>query len=232
MSKLTREELDHFTGNLQYRLKLLAQTRQHTDRLLATRFNVFFEYIRPNENLLSDVIKNLNNPNGDHGQGEAFLKEFIETMCGPTPPPWKFLSIHRENATSLIENHRRRMDVLIDLDSFGIAIENKPWADEQKDQIHDYVAHLERRFVGKFVIVYLSPDGAEPTSIGKALRKRLLHEKKLVLSAYRGRFHEWLERCYRVCAAEKVRWFLYDFMVYAEQTFSAEKEVITEPDDE
>jgi hypothetical protein len=223
MKALTREDLVHFAGNLQYRLKLLAQTRQHTDRLLATRFNVF-DYIRANENRLSDVIRDLLDANGTHGQGDVFLREFLETVCGAMPAGWTFRSAIRENSTSLIESHRRRIDIVVDLQSFGVGIENKPWANDQHDQIHDYVAHLGRRFAGKFVIVYLSSAGGKPTSIEPAVSEQLLAEKRLVLWAYGGAFHAWLERCRRVCSSEKVRWFLYDFMTYAAQTFAAPRE--------
>jgi PD-(D/E)XK nuclease superfamily len=223
MNKLTRADLVHFSGNLQYRLKLLGQTRQHTDRLLATRFNVF-DYIRANENRLSDVIRDLLDANGTHGQGDMFLREFAETVCVAMPTEWKFQSAVRENSTSLIESHRRRIDIVVDLQSFGVGIENKPWATDQDDQIRDYVAHLERRFAGKFVIVYLSFSGEKPTSIEPAVTEQLLAVKKLVLWAYGGAFYGWLERCHRACASEKVRWFLYDFMTYAAQTFAAPRE--------
>jgi len=46
MNTLTRDNLVQFVGNLHYRLALLTQTRKHTDRFLATRFNVF-DYIAP-----------------------------------------------------------------------------------------------------------------------------------------------------------------------------------------
>ena len=201
----------------------LGQTRQHTDRLLATRFNVF-DYIRANENRLSDVIRDLLDANGTHGQGDLFLREFVETVCDAMPAGWTFCSAVRESSTSLIESHRRRIDIVVDLQSFGIGIENKPWANDQDDQIRDYVAHLRLRFAGKFAIVYLSSTGEKPTSIEPAVAEELLAAKKLVLWAYGGAFHAWLERCHRVCASEKVRWFLYDFMTYAAQTFAAPRE--------
>lgn len=179
MNALTRADLLHFSGNLQYRLKLLGQTRQHTDRLLATRFNVF-DYIRANENRLSDIIRDLLDANGTHGQGDAFLKEFIAALYGLMPPPWEFKSVLREKATSLIESHRRRLDIVIDLKSFGIGIENKPWAGEQDHQIGDYVADLERRFAGNYKIVYLSP-GGEPMSIDETAKRKLLKDGKLVV---------------------------------------------------
>jgi hypothetical protein len=222
VNALTRADLLHFSGNLQYRLKVLGQTRQHTDRLLATRFNVF-DYIRADENRLSDVIRDLLDANGTHGQGDLFLREFLDTVCDVVPTGWTFRSAVRENSTSLIESHRRRIDIVVDLQSFGIGIENKPWADDQDDQIRDYVAHLGRRFAGKFVIVYLSSAGEKPVSIDVAVSEQLLTAKKLVLWAYGGAFHTWLERCRRVCASEKIRWFLYDFATYAGQTFAAPK---------
>jgi len=231
MKDLTRDDLAHFSRNLRYRLGLLAQTRQHTDRLLATRFNVF-AYIRPNENRLSDVIADLLNANGDHGQGGAFLKEFVQALWGPTAPPWEFQSVLREKTTSLIGSHRRRLDVVVDLKSFGIGIENKPWAGEQHAQIGDYVANLERRFAGTYKIIYLSPAGTEPTSIDESAKKKLLKDGKLVLWAYRGRFNEWLRRCHQVCEAEKVRWFLYDLMAYCEGTFTAIHPLTNESDHE
>jgi hypothetical protein len=128
-----------------------------------------FDYIRPKENRLSDLIRDLLDANGAHGQGDIFLRDFIETVCATTPASWTFRSAIRENSTSLIESHRRRIDIVVDLQSFGIGIENKPWADDQEDQIRDYVAHLERRFAGKFVIVYLSSAGEGPTSIEPAV---------------------------------------------------------------
>jgi hypothetical protein len=218
MSLIQRAQLENFVGNFQYRMKLLAQTRVHTDRLLATRHNVF-EYIEPNENALSDLIRDLLDPAGKHGQGDTFLREFINIMKAPVPS-WNSCSIYRENVTSLIEHTLRRIDLLIDFGNFGIAIENKPWAGEQKEQIGDYVTHLERRYAGRFLIIYLSPAGSEPTSIDPSTKSRLLDEGKLLLVAYTRGFREWLSSCYRNCAAEKIRHFLLDFVSYVDSTFA------------
>ena len=222
--------LERFASNFQYRMKLLSDTRVHTDRLLATRYNVF-DYIRPNENRLSDIIRDLLDPNGFHGQGDNFLREFITVTCAH-PPTWTSCRLHRENTTSLIENHLRRIDVLIDFGKFGIAIENKPWAGDQEDQIGDYVKHLERRFAGRFVIVYLSASGSRPTSINAPAAQQLLRAKRLVLTAYPGHFRGWLMNCYKNCAAEKVRWFLLDFVAYIDATFALQTSVENNTDDD
>lgn len=103
MTELSRDDLFHFCGNLHYRLQLLEKTRTHTDRLLATRFNVF-EYIQPNENRLSDLIADLLDPKGKHGQGQVLLREFVKTVCGTSLSAWQFRAIRREVATSFIAN--------------------------------------------------------------------------------------------------------------------------------
>jgi hypothetical protein len=82
----------------------------------------------------------------------------------------------REKATSLIENRRRRLDIVVDLKFFGIGIENKPWAGEQPAQIGDYVANLERRFAGNYKIIYLSAGGGEPTSIARCEIGLMIHK--------------------------------------------------------
>jgi hypothetical protein len=216
MSAITHAELAQFTSSLKYRLKLLDQTRVHTDRFLATRFNIF-DYLEPNENLLSDIIADLVDPTGTHGQGDIFLKELLSLICKDVQPAWKSCAVNREDLTTFIDSNRRRIDVLIDFGNRGIAIENKPWAPEQKDQVGDYVSHLRRKFGGNFTIVYLSRDGSEPTSLKAALKKQLVNENKLLLVAYRGSFYDWLLSCQKNCMAEKIRSFLGDFMNYIDQ---------------
>lgn len=217
MNGFTRGQLESFGTNLQYRLNLLAQTRVHTDRLLATRHNVF-DYIEPDENRLSDIIADLLDATGPHGQGDTFSRLFV-TSISDKPFPREMCSVFRENVTSRIDSHLRRIDVLADFGSSGVAIENKPWAGDQKDQISDYVAHLDRRFAGAFTIVYLTETGTKPTSIGPPECNRLLNEKKLLLWAYPGAMRRWLEQCYRACDADPVRIFLRNFIGYIDSTF-------------
>ena len=146
------------------------------------------------------------------------MQQFIAKLPGE-PLQMRRCSVFRENITSRIESHLRRIDILLDFDEFGVAIENKPWAGDQKDQISDYVAHLQRRFAGKFVIVYLTRDEAKPTSLSSDECDRLLREKKLLLWAYSGVLRAWLTNCYKECEAEAVRVFLRNFIKYIDDTF-------------
>jgi hypothetical protein len=213
----SRTDLQQFAQSLQYRMRVLAETRIHTDRLLATLHNVF-NYIEPDENRLSDILRDLLDPKGPHGQGNTFLQQFVAKIPGQSIVVGP-CSVFRENVTSRIPSHLRRIDILVDFGDFGLAIENKPWAGDQKDQIGDYVSHLERRFAGKFVIVYLTPNEAKPTSIDPRECERLRQEKKLLLWAYPGALRGWLANCYKECDAETVRIFLRNFIQYVDDRF-------------
>src|SRR5881409_168095 len=70
--------------------------------------------LSPDENCLSDIIAELLDPRGLHGQGEAFLKLF-SLRCGTTSKrPLNHVSIHRESSTVFIAKQKRRMDILVD----------------------------------------------------------------------------------------------------------------------
>ena len=222
MSTFKRTDLQQFARSLQYRIRLLAETRVHTDRLLATRHNVF-DYIQPDENRLSDILRDLLDPKGPHGQGDTFLREFVTKLPGQSLAVGP-CTVFRENVTSRIESHLRRIDILVDFGESGLAIENKPWAGDQTDQISDCVSHLERRFAGKFVIVYLTGSGAKATSLGSGECDRLLREKKLLLWAYPGVLRAWLTTCYKECEAEPIRIFVRNFIQYIDDTFRVTEE--------
>src|SRR5207302_2726232 len=100
MSGFSRTTLQQFAQSLQYRIRLLAETRVHTDRLLATRHNVFL-YIQPDENRLSDILGDLLDPTGPHGQGDTFLRQFVAKLPGQSFDA-RPCTVFRENITSRI----------------------------------------------------------------------------------------------------------------------------------
>lgn len=204
------QQLKNFFGNLGYRLELAEQIRAETDVFLSSRFNVF-DFIEPDENRLSDIIAMLLNPKEAHAQGDIFLKELFKTMNVPyingSPD-----SVLREDRTSCIQNNLRRIDVLVQFKNYAIAIENKPWDGEQKDQISDYVSHLERLFGEQFKIVFLSNNGREPSSLAQQKAKVLLGKGQLVCMSYSCEFTKWLQACIKECSSQKFQWFLRDLM--------------------
>src|SRR5438067_1440936 len=102
---------------------------------VGSAFNVF-DWIRPKENDLSDILRDLLDPQGSHGQGRIFLhlalSELFKLPSDTKPAEFTRPTVIREAPTY----DGRRID-LIDAGSrlLSLAIENKPWAEEGKDQL-------------------------------------------------------------------------------------------------
>jgi hypothetical protein len=217
----TPPQLETFFGNLTYRLKLLNDTRTQTDIFLSTRFNVF-DFIEPDENRLSEIIARMLDPNERHGQKAGFLNAFLKVICEREGLDSADCKVKREDLTAFIERGRRRIDIRVELRNFAVAIENKPWANEQPEQIGDYVEHLQKCFKENFTIIFLTQDGRKPTSLKEEVLEKLLDKGQLLTVAYPGRFKQWLEACIKECCSDKVRWFLRDFTDFVEHKFPVE----------
>ena len=131
---------DNFYSVLKEKLKFYRAAKQRLDPFFSTDFNVF-KVIRPNENRLSEIIADLLDPDGSHGQRRRFLDAFLrrikpnalENLLKQEPR-----SVTCESQTVYIENSQRRIDILVAFENFGLAIENKPWATDQEEQLADY----------------------------------------------------------------------------------------------
>ena len=230
-----RQHLINFYSVLEEKLKSYRDTKKHLDRFLSTDFNVF-EWIKlnkkfeSNENrlseiILSKIIASLLNPSGSHGQDRKFLDAFLhldeirrhikpndlDSLLKQRP-----LSVTCESYTVYIENSRRRIDILVDFENFGLGIENKLWAVDQEKQVQDYSNHLKKRYKGKFCLLYLTPERGDPdeSSILSNCREELKQNGKLICISYRHDILKWIEECCRLCESDRFRWFLRDFKDY------------------
>jgi hypothetical protein len=209
--------LNDFSATLSLRLNLLREARRQMNVYLALDFNVF-SYIEPDECRLSDMIAELLSPRGLHGQGDVFLRLFAQQLgCDPWPSPCP--EVRREEPITYPVGSSGRLDIIVDFGSFGIGIENKPWAGEQSDQLHRYRAYLEQRYSGKFCLVYLSGSGTAPTSLPPEDREMLEAKRKFRTLSYRSGLRKWLHACETECKAEKIRWLLRDFDEFVSAKF-------------
>jgi hypothetical protein len=231
------KHLDSFFDALKFRDEVFQLHKRETDRHLATDFNVF-TYILHDELNLSHIIADLLNPEGGHGQGTVFLNVFLEILrsaeAAEADLPRQALvsllkgpindvrvDVSRERPTDSIESSQRRIDIVLTINGAALAIENKPWADDQDGQIEEYSRHLEKKYKKKYVIVYLSGDGLSPatSSLSPTRRRELLRTGHYFEISYPKEFRNWLESCGKECEAEKVRSFLRDFADYVVQDF-------------
>jgi hypothetical protein len=210
--------LEDFFNSLNAELSPYREAKRRADRQQAPDFNVF-SHIRPDENRLSDILADLLDPRGSHGQGSLFLILFLQAAGLPLEQPLDSARLRRENLTDFLQQNRR-IDFTVEAGPIGVGVENKPWADDQPDQVVDYVRHLKAKYgEDRYFLVYLSGDGSPPSSISAGERGRLERQGSFSLLSYSSGLRDWLNACREACQAEKVRHFLADFESYVEANF-------------
>lgn len=196
--------------------KNFREALEHVDRYLSTGFNVF-DFIAPNENGVSDVLKELLDPKGSHGQGRAFLERFLKLLdidldvtCSP--------SVRREARTYRSDTSYRRMDILIDLGTKGVAIETKLRAADQPNQIAAYHEELSRRYGSDYHVVYLTPSGGAPSEFTAGSLSTV--DPRHPSWSFGNQILGWLDECHAICQSDKYRWFIRDFSEYLRNSWS------------
>lgn len=228
-----KQETQRFFEGAKQGLAIWRQATANLDLHLARRFT-FFHFIDLDENRMSDVFAYLLNPDENHGQGDLFLREFLSDVPLEWLPEsdWSRVRIGREVITSRIENWNRRIDIEIAFQVANswaaIAVENKPWAEDQDQQLSDYAQHLESMYDGRFKLIYLTPNGEEPSeaSISPEERKKRKDENQLANASIQKWANDngWLERAESEVKAERVRWFVSDFRKALIESLPAQEE--------
>lgn len=208
-----RQHLDNFYSVLKQKLQNYRDTKQHLDRFLSRDFNVFkWTTPDPDEMRLSAIIAGMLDPDRSHGQQRMFLDAFLRRidMCD-------LLNRHVESIRCEYEyDEEGRIDILVDFGDFGIGIENKLWAADQYKQLRKYHDYLKKRYNNQFCLIYLTPDGTEPSkeSIEPEVRDTLMADGHLLLVSYCNFMLNWLRECHQRCESDKFRWFLHDLIDY------------------
>lgn len=130
------------------------QAKKRYSSKIAPDFRLF-RFFNINENSLSKCLAFLLKPDESHAQGELFLSSFYQLIE-------KSETLIADNkaqvSTEYTISGSRRIDILIADQNELTGIENKPWAADQKDQLHDYAhwlaAEAQRRGIG-WSLIYL-----------------------------------------------------------------------------
>jgi hypothetical protein len=223
-------ELEQFFAAVGRQVDQAEVRQRRIDRKLATGFNVF-DLIEPEENKLSDVLADLLDPKGNHGQGDLFLRLFFEQLgLGSGARLTNDATVRREALTHFIPNDRRRIDVLVEARALILAIENKKDSPEQPDQVKDYLEHLDecsRASAISSILIYLTLNGRPPKSLKSlTLTERQQHQDaaRLKCWSYQVDLRDWLMKCGDKCKAPKICHFLWDFIAYIETKLKRESE--------
>ena len=227
-----RQGLERFFNELSPRLDAARNEERERDRRLARNFNAF-DYLRTDEQGLSKLIADLLDPKGKHGQGDAFLCRFLDLLATEGFDHSDDLRNGRVHTEFPIKD-QRRLDIVVHTDRRCLAIENKPYAEDQPDQIKDYLDWLRNHY-GDFLLLYLSPQGEPPDEdsvkpadlqgeAGESLRIMPYHHR--AKDAWDDDFErtgfgltDWLRECRAHCGVERLRWFLREAETYCEKKF-------------
>lgn len=206
------KNVSQFLSKLAQRLKGFEATEERNNRKTAENFSPF-RYIRLDENMTSAILADLLNPKGAHGQGRLFLNSFLVT-CGLSStffPHGTEVRVATEAATYGITQSSRRMDIFLSGGGNCLAVENKIGAADQETQVADYLCHLKQTTSGCFTLVYLTPDGSAPSehSLPKSIRN--IYAENIHMLSWVDLL-ECLSECRKEIDAEKLRFFLRDFI--------------------
>ena len=188
---------------------------------LAFDFNVL-NFFNVGENKTSEILAFFLNPNESHGQGTAFLAEFVSLLCDE--------DIVINDVEVICEkriDNDRRIDLYVKLKDWILAIENKIWARDQPNQLKDYSTFLEKESKGMYQLFYLKPfkSDPDPMSIDKALKEQLEDEGKLKVISYTTEIAELLKRWQGMCKADSVTWFLRQFELHLKSRFQGNQTI-------
>ena len=191
-------------------------------------------YFHFDENRMSDVLADLLQPNSVHGQGDLFLSALLKdlrkdeaTQSGVSRlgllldgASWSQVRVVREAYTTHIEAWNRQIDIEISMrvgenpDRVAIAIENKPpSAPDQPNQLNDYAKHLEGKYDGRYLLLYLTPGGTEPTegSLPAPRRDELRCQGHFACVSMVEWVNGWLQEAENQVKAAYVQRFVADF---------------------
>jgi hypothetical protein len=212
--------VSYFSG-LSATIKSTKEVQKLYDPIMAFNFNSL-NFLRPGENKYSEILAFFLDPQQVHGQGDIFLKLFLKHVGIDDKVSASDVTDISCECEHVIANNQRRIDLLLTFGNkgFGIVIENKVWAIDQKNQLNDYNLYLKNCFQD-YCLLYLTPYQKEPSkeSIDPILSKELNEKGLLKLIGYKdhiiGCVHDWALNC----RAERVRIFLLDFEQYLKQEF-------------
>jgi len=201
---------------------------------------------------LSRIFAHLLDPGETHDQGETFLACLLDELRLNVPDKriegFRSASgigsrITTEYPTDPIPTSdssliKGSMDIVVEFaDNHWIAIENKPWAGQQKEQIARYLHHLQKLAAGsdtnsgqdgvdKILLLYWigwSGEGSEPDF--KGLDEKDSLRKRCITMPYRETRNRpsvegWLRRCVVACEAPQVQAVLLDAIRYIQNIFT------------
>lgn len=168
-------------------------------------FNIFTELGLTTDEvkLHSSFVAMLLNPDATHGQGDIFLKTFIEMLEEKRNPGQLPLYLDTPNTVVKVEKdigavkgeHGGRIDIyMADNNGYFVIIENKIYAGDQENQMKRYwnfAQEKSKNNSNKYRLVYLTLDGHDPSKDSK----NDLESNEYICLSYKNDIVTWLNKC-------------------------------------
>lgn len=225
------EKVQNLLNEVTRKTDALKTAQSLYSRQLAPKFNTF-DFINTDELGLSRIIADLLSPKGSHGQEEDFLRLFVE-HCLPSiaeNSQWLPFIDHIRQTKVLVEETTwssgtsRRMDIYLeckaDGKSYGICIENKPYASDQFEQLKDYAIELQNRNHKAWHLVYLNENNDIPREYSVDTETLESWITKNQYSSLRfSNMIIWLKACQVECQNNSVTEFLAQLIKFIQKRF-------------
>ncbi len=197
------------------------QAKRRYQAQLAPDFQLM-AFLRSDENALSAYLSLLLDPNGAHGQSDLYLSSFLRLFQDQKfhPAPAEHKSNHKEFRLP----SGRRLDMYLRFSSGGVAIENKPWATDQPNQLLDYAIYLNKQHGDDWLLIYLSNGDVCERSLPMGTPASLA-ERIVTFDFFR--IKAWLEDCARHTRANSVRVFVEALAQFVDQHINGERHLDT-----
>lgn len=207
---------EHLLGEFQLWYELDCQAKHRNQAQLAPDFKLM-AFLQRDENALSSYICMLLDPKGSHGQGNLYLTKFLALL-----PEMEFASPADLLGTFTefrLPSHRR-LDVYLRFRTGGLAIENKPWASDQKDQLLDYAKYLHSQHPkDRWRLVYLCNGEINDHTLPKDSPSALTDQ---VTTLDFFQLARWLEECALYTRAPAVRLFVEALTQFVREQINGE----------
>jgi hypothetical protein len=132
-------KIEKILSKLKSKIDAHKEFKKEYNKQLAFDFSLF-NFFNVGENKVSQILAYFLDEKQNHGQGDLFLKEFVNQFYGK--------EIDTTNSINICEKvitQNRRIDIYLEIGELIIAIENKIWADDQHNQLKDYATYLEQK---------------------------------------------------------------------------------------
>ena len=185
-----------------------------------------FQFVATHELGLSNILAWMLNPKASHAQGARFLAALVQQFSLPWDQSACEQAMVRTEVPISVGDDPRRIDILIQSGNQSIAIENKPWAEDQPGQVAAYLQYLDGRFRGSRCLIYISGHGGTPSSGSITTEQAAIRHAagELHISQYEALL-PWIEACRSMCRADRVSAFLDEFRRFIQGRFMGVRDV-------